>query len=85
MLETETVPAAAATVSNAHYFVRGSLYAVFCFPEEKLNPPQCFHKLKMNGLRATVEWDGRGHLAELASAGLWSPPDLSQQPAGTWP
>jgi len=54
-MEIETVPAAAAPVSNAHYFERRSLCVVFCFPKEKLNPPQCFHKLKMNGLRATIE------------------------------
>lgn len=77
-MEIETVPAAAAPVSNAHYFERRSLCVVFCFPKEKLNPPQCFHKLKMNGLRATIERDGRGCLAEPASEGLWWPPDLSQ-------
>ena len=32
----------------------------------------------MNGLSAAVEHDGRGHLAEPASAGLWFPPNLSQ-------
>lgn len=32
----------------------------------------------MNGLRAAVERDGRGHLAELASVGLWFPSNLSQ-------
>lgn len=32
----------------------------------------------MNGLRAAVERDGRGHLAEQASVGLWFPQNLSQ-------
>lgn len=76
---TETAPAAAAPASNAHYFERRSahmLFVLFCFPKEKLNPPQCFHKQKMNGSRAAIGRDGRRRLAEQASA--FVPQNLSQ-------
>lgn len=77
MLEIETVPAAAALVSNAPLFCKKihthSLCVVLCFPKEKLNPPQRFHKWKMKGLRAAIERDRRRHLAKHASARLSSP------------
>lgn len=57
-----------------------ALCVVLSFPKEKLNPPQCFHKWKMNGLRAAIERDGRRRLAEQTSVGLWPSysPNLSQ-------
>lgn len=81
MLEVVTGPAAAAWVSNAPLFSKKirthALCVAFCFPKEKLNLPQCFHKLKMNGFRTTIDrGNGRRHLAEQASAGLLSPQTL---------